>query len=225
VRSYDDNEGGGRFTSIDPMWEDYRAYSPYNYCGNNPVKLSDPDGKAWPLVVYAILEAAATVTDIIDAGTTIMNPNSTGLDITLSIAGVGAGILAPGGGYGVGAKGVVKAVSKADDVVDGAKAIGKVAEKVAEKAEKVAEKGKVFTQSQKREIFESNKLKNEGVLRSDKSGIDLVASKKSTKGVTPPNNEAQVDHIVPRSKGGTNTRDNAQVLSRKENRTKSNNPD
>jgi len=44
VRSYDDNEGGGRFTSIDPMWEDYRAWSPYQYSMNNPMRLVDPSG-------------------------------------------------------------------------------------------------------------------------------------------------------------------------------------
>ena len=35
----------GRFTTIDPMAEKYYSMSAYAYCGNNPVKYIDPDGK------------------------------------------------------------------------------------------------------------------------------------------------------------------------------------
>ena len=34
-----------RFTTMDPMAEQYYAFSPYAYCGNNPVRFVDPDGK------------------------------------------------------------------------------------------------------------------------------------------------------------------------------------
>ena len=42
VRKYDDEIG--RFTSIDPLWEEYLAWSPYHYSYNNPMVLKDPTG-------------------------------------------------------------------------------------------------------------------------------------------------------------------------------------
>ena len=37
----------GRFTTPDPLAEKYYDVSPYAYCGNNPIKYIDPDGKEW----------------------------------------------------------------------------------------------------------------------------------------------------------------------------------
>ena len=46
VRKYDSDLG--MFTSIDPLWEKYYGWSPYHYCGNDPVNLLDGNGKwAW----------------------------------------------------------------------------------------------------------------------------------------------------------------------------------
>ena len=35
---------GGRFLSIDPLWEKYLAWSPYHYCQNNPINATDGNG-------------------------------------------------------------------------------------------------------------------------------------------------------------------------------------
>lgn len=41
------------FTSVDPQAEKYYSISPYVYCGNNPIRLVDVDGKEWGIVVNA----------------------------------------------------------------------------------------------------------------------------------------------------------------------------
>jgi hypothetical protein len=88
--------------------------------------------------------------------------------------------------------------------------------------------GKKYTPAQKAKIYEANREANSGVLRSDGDGTELVLPNKSQKGVTPPNNEAQVDHYKPRGPSdpdatpGSNSYENARVLARGQNRKKSN---
>jgi hypothetical protein len=76
---------------------------------------------------------------------------------------------------------------------------------------------KRFTQTQKRQILATNRLRNSGILRSDTTGEVLVQPQQHTSGVTPPWNEAHVHHIRARSLGGSNSYSNAQVISRFEN--------
>ena len=78
-----------------------------------------------------------------------------------------------------------------------------------------------YDAQRKKAIYEENMKRNSGELRSDQTGKILVKPKRSEKGVTPPANEAQIDHIYPQSQGGFNSFDNAQVIEREANRQKS----
>jgi hypothetical protein len=68
----------------------------------------------------------------------------------------------------------------------------------------------------------ANRENNGGVLRDDATGEYMIDSKKSKSGVTPPANEAQVDHVKPVDAGGTREQINLMLRTRANNRKKSN---
>jgi hypothetical protein len=84
--------------------------------------------------------------------------------------------------------------------------------------------GAGFDDARKSGILKENMRRNNNVLRSDKTGKILQQPTKSTRGVAPPRNEAQIDHIFPKSMGGPNSFGNAQVIERSANIAKSGNP-
>lgn len=74
--------------------------------------------------------------------------------------------------------------------------------------------GKPFTKQQKQIIKERNAQENQGTNRCENCGVETVPGQKHEKGVTPPKNETQVDHKIPKVRGGPGDVDNAQVLCR-----------
>jgi 5-methylcytosine-specific restriction endonuclease McrA len=61
------------------------------------------------------------------------------------------------------------------------------------------------------------------MLKSDKSGKVLDPPSQSKKGIPANMNQAEIDHVKARSKGGSNSNSNMQVLSKEENLKKRNN--
>lgn len=82
--------------------------------------------------------------------------------------------------------------------------------------------GKDFTKRQKEIVKERNAKENDGKVRCVGCGVETVRGKRHEKGVTPPENEAHVDHKLAKSKGGAGEVDNGQVLCRKCNLKKGN---
>jgi RHS repeat-associated protein len=201
ARAYD--PVAGWFLQTDPVgYKD--NLNLYAYVGEDPTDKADPTGNA-PDDVF---------------GTT--PPNITPDDVADFVDGLAS--LVEGVGAGLQGIGHIPAAAPAEEAAEGIEGIanGIRGESTAVRAGQSAKigPGEAFTQSQKAAIYSANRARNGGELRSDKSGQLLVGAKKSEKGVTPPANEAQVDHVEPRSKGGTNSPSNAQVLSRHENRQK-----
>jgi len=73
---------------------------------------------------------------------------------------------------------------------------------------------KRFTQKGKQDVKTDNARKHGGENHCEDCGVQTAPSQQSQKGVTPPKNETQVDHVIPRAKGGDGSPDNGQVLCR-----------
>lgn len=84
------------------------------------------------------------------------------------------------------------------------------------------EGGKAFCALQREKILAENRLRNGGVLRSDCSGKIIIEPTKFLAGVEANLYWAEVEHILPKSLGGSNSYSNAQVLSKAENLLKGN---
>jgi len=76
------------------------------------------------------------------------------------------------------------------------------------------QKGTRFTQKKKETVKQDNSSRNEGKNRCENCGVETVPAQQHKKGITPPTNETQVDHVVPKAKGGKGEPENGQVLCR-----------
>ncbi|NVJ92871.1 MAG: hemagglutinin repeat-containing protein [Methylocystaceae bacterium] len=95
--------------------------------------------------------------------------------------------------------------------------LGKIDPKTKERFDrlnKIERSSKDFTKAGKENVRDINRELNKGVEKCENCGIEVINPQQSKKGVTPPQNEAHVDHIKRKSEGGSGTPDNGQVLCR-----------
>jgi RHS repeat-associated protein len=243
----------GRFTQPDttiPDLSNPQSYNRYSYCRNDPLTYNDPSGHVSTIAAFFGFEGSEATSDLDSwaKGLTYRNGSSRGYASFADAKNQLAEQKDPGG-YNADVRmrqeqstafqaslpavvGMANLELNAESAIVAPEAKAVIEETAAEKAagpyanledHPSAGPGKDFTQAQKRNILNANREKNGGTLLSDESGTQAGAPQQSKKGITPPSNEAQVDHIEPKSKGGSNSYKNAQVLTREENLKKSDN--
>lgn len=187
----------GRFLSIDPVTTDSNtgaSFNRYVYANNSPYKYIDPDGRDAMDWVHGAFTAASFCPSFCGSAVS-------GVEGIVYLAEGKKGDA--GIAFGAAALGMV---SDAGAV--------KVLAKIAKEGGEAARAGKVFTKRGKDLVKEENAAKNGGKTKCANCGVETVPGQKSEKGVTPPGNEAHVDHIEPKSKGGAGDPSNGQVLCR-----------
>ena len=192
----------GRFLAVDAAAVDPASPLSFNrfaYANLNPYRYVDPDGRGVEqavMISFRLLVFAGLAA----SATAVLNENQGDAE------GTRAGPFAPPSGG---------SASEVEQEQVGANST--------DQAETDPRAGKKFTPKGKREVKEANAAENDGEMKCEGCGKTVIDPKQHQKGVSPPDNEAHIDHIDPRSKGGAGSPSNGQVLCRTCNLGKSDN--
>ena len=237
----------GRWWEVDPETENMEGWSPYASNYDNPILNSDPLGNepeccgflqdVWNGITEKAEGAWNAVTHPVE---TVKNAftwesiKNNALDVvTYGLYGDTKTLVNDGPGKLVGGK-IFDAAAYVvtDGIAKGLKVDVKTPEaKVPEvkaadysnlKDSKSVGPGKPFTPVQKKAIINENMKQNGGQIKSDASGKVADKATQSKKGVKANMNQAEVDHKIRKARG-SNSAQNAQILTKEENLKKSNN--
>jgi RHS repeat-associated protein len=187
----------GRFMGVDPQAvnpADGHSINRYAYANNNPYKYVDPDGRAAQFIVRMEWTAVTWVANRFGAAR---------LGSTLGLR--------------------LYDLTHADENLAPPPAAKPKEGAESQEGEAHPRAGLKFTPKGKREVKDTNAAENDGVMTCEGCGSAVVNPKQHQKGVTPPSNEAHVDHVDARSKGGAGSPSNGQILCRTCNLAKSDN--
>jgi RHS repeat-associated protein len=190
----------GRFLSVDPVTANAANggnFNRYKYAANNPYRFTDPDGRQ---------DAADRFGDQFkndaEAGNSAVYEafEKPAIYITTALITL-TPVIGPIGSWFV--REAVK-----PQVREGAAG--------GERA------GKDFTRAGKREVVRQNQEQNSGQTKCEGCTQQTTPAQQSQRGVSTPENETRIDHIIPKSKGGDGSPSNGQVLCSRCNLDKSN---
>ncbi len=237
----------GRWTAPDPYYllnpaatlERPGERNLYRYAGNNPVQHVDPTGHGLgSLFVKGVKwlfkgaetvdEAASVVEDVAilvgresTFGARVLSAISLGSEyLPVSIGDVKDGYRWLRGSDR--AADAAAAARSSERAADTARDVSSGTSTLARKpgAANGPRAGMAFKPEHTPVLLQENRMKNNGQVRCENCATAVIPPQKSMRGVTPPNNEWQRDHIIPKAQRGDGAPPNGQILCRGCNRQK-----